>query len=181
MLKNSEDIFRVVRGDNIFHNQIPEMLHPYSEVIYKDVYGDEFRREGTLILQLKNSRKEISNHMIYSILAEYDIYCDDGADGEGTLWSEEIDSTDIESHILSILSHHGPDVDSNSFQERPDYTIKKLVDCVPHPDNANPAVLKYNASATAKLVLHELQRLEKRITQVRTAWKEVLESNAKEE
>ena len=112
---------------------------------------------------------------------QYGLYSDSGADGFGQLLSEELDLMDIESKILSILARTGPYVNSTSFIERPDYTIKKLVDCVPHPDHTNPVIMKYSAEPTAKLVLRELQKVEKRIAQVREAWKKVLKSNTEEE
>ena len=71
-------------------------------------------------------------------------------------------------------------MNQDPFLERPDYTITKLVDCIPHPDDVNETVMTYNAEATAKLVLQQLKKVERRIAQVRVAWKEVLENNPKE-
>ena len=112
--------------------------------------------------------------------ARYDMYCDDGSDGYGEFSCEEINSEEIESQIVSMLENRGPYVDRKPFLERPDYTITKLVNCIPHPDDANETVMTYNAEDTAKLVLQQLKKVEKRIAQVREAWKEVLESNTKE-
>ena len=113
--------------------------------------------------------------------ARYDMYCDDGSDGYGEFSCEEINSEELESQIISMLENTGPYVNRDPFVERPDYTITKLVDCIPHPDDVNETVMTYNAEATAKLVLQQLKKVERRIAQVRVAWKKVLENNTKEE
>ena len=181
MVHDYEDIEGVSRGDNIFYHHVPEIQHPFSKVLYNEAYGDEYEKQGGLILELKNSKGEPSNYVLYDMTARYDMYCDDGSDGYGEFSCEEINPEEIESQIISMLENKGPYVDRDSFLERPDYTITNLVDCIPHPDDVNETVMAYNAEATAKLVLQQLKKVERRIAQVRVAWKEVLENNTTEE
>jgi hypothetical protein len=181
MIHDYEDIEGVSRGNNIFYHHVPEIQHPFSKVLYNEVYGDEYEKEGGLILELKNSKGEPSNYVQYDMTARYDMYCDDGSDGYGEFSCEEINSDEIESQIISMLKNRVPYVDRDPFLKRPDYTITKLVDCIPHPNDVNETVMTYNAEATAKLVLQQLKKVERRIAQVRVAWKKVLENNTKEE
>ena len=172
---NEDSMDNLSRDNDIITSQLPFQNHsnPYIEIILNQVYGEENYSNALFFIGIKNSQGTFTDCIVYSAYAEFGPYCDYGYDGYGSIDSEYVPPSELNRKLSQLFASNGPSVSIDGFLERPDYTIKKLVHCIPHPNNVDQTVMKYKDKETAQSVLQELQAVEKRIAEVRSAWEHI--------